>query len=48
MEINDQNLEALGTYLRKVLSPNGDERGEGNYNLFYSKILFFFFQLKKL
>jgi hypothetical protein len=31
MEINDQNLEALATYLRKTLSPNGDERSEGNY-----------------
>jgi hypothetical protein len=29
MEINDQNLEALATYLRKTLSPNGDERAEG-------------------
>ena len=29
MEINEQNLEALSTYLRKTLSPNGDERSEG-------------------
>ncbi len=29
MEINEQNLEALASYLRKTLSPNGDERAEG-------------------
>jgi len=29
MEINDQNLEALATYLRKTLSINSDERAEG-------------------
>jgi hypothetical protein len=29
METNDQNLEALASYLRKTLSPNGDERAEG-------------------
>ncbi len=29
MEINDQNLDALATYLRKTLSPDGDERAEG-------------------
>ena len=29
MEVNDQNLEALATYLRKTLSPNGDERAGG-------------------
>jgi hypothetical protein len=31
MEINEQNLEALSTYLRKTLSPNGDERAEGKF-----------------
>ncbi len=31
MEINEQNLEELSTYLRKTLSPNGDERLEGKY-----------------
>jgi hypothetical protein len=34
MEINDQNLEALATYLRKTLSPNGDERAEGKIRIF--------------
>lgn len=29
MEVNEQNLEALATYLRKTLSINGEERGEG-------------------
>ena len=29
MELNDQNLDALATYLRKTLSPNADERIEG-------------------
>ena len=29
MEINEQNLEALASYLRKTLSPNGDERADG-------------------
>jgi hypothetical protein len=29
MEINEQNLEALSSYLRKTLSPNGEERSEG-------------------
>ena len=29
MELNDQNLEALSTYLRQTLSPNGDERAGG-------------------
>jgi hypothetical protein len=29
MEINEQNLEALSTYLRKTLSSNGNERAEG-------------------
>ncbi|CAF5140310.1 unnamed protein product, partial [Rotaria sp. Silwood1] len=28
MEINEQNLEALSTYLRKTLSANADERLE--------------------
>jgi hypothetical protein len=39
MEINDQNLEALATYLRKTLSPNGDERSEGKY--LWTEVLFF-------
>jgi hypothetical protein len=34
MEINDQNLEALATYLRKTLSPNGDERADGKKKYF--------------
>ncbi len=38
MEINDQNLEALATYLRKTLSPNGDERAEGKIRNFQFKI----------
>ena len=42
MEINDQNLDALATYLRKTLSPNGDERAEGKLTSFKS-ILFFFY-----
>lgn len=29
MELNEQNLELLSTYLRKTFSPNGDERSEG-------------------
>jgi hypothetical protein len=29
MEITEQNLEALATYLRKTLSPNSNERSEG-------------------
>ena len=29
MEINEQNLETLATYLRKTLSINSDERVEG-------------------
>ena len=29
MEINEQNLEGLSTYLRKTLSPNATERTEG-------------------
>lgn len=29
MEINDQNLDALATYLRKTLSSNANERLEG-------------------
>ena len=33
MELNDQNLEALSTYLRKTLSPNGDERAEGTIRI---------------
>ncbi|CAF3340597.1 unnamed protein product [Rotaria socialis] len=33
MEINDQNLEALANYLRKTLSPNGDERAEAEKTL---------------
>ena len=33
MEINEQNLEALSTYLRKTLSANGNERTEGKYSL---------------
>ena len=35
MEINDQNLEALASYLRKTLSPNGDERIEGKITSIY-------------
>jgi len=31
MEINEQNLEILSTYLRKTLSSNGNERSEGRY-----------------
>jgi hypothetical protein len=31
MEINEQNLEILSTYLRKTLSLNGNERSEGKY-----------------
>jgi hypothetical protein len=42
MEINDRNLEALATYLRKTLSPNGDERAEGKINIFQFKIEFHF------
>ncbi|CAF4164144.1 unnamed protein product [Rotaria sp. Silwood2] len=33
MEINEQNLEALATYLRKTLSSNGDERAEAEKTL---------------
>ncbi|CAF0901978.1 unnamed protein product [Adineta ricciae] len=33
MEINEQNLEALATHLRKTLSPNGDERAEAERTL---------------
>ncbi|CAF0997607.1 unnamed protein product [Adineta ricciae] len=33
MEINEQNLEALSTYLRKTLSPNGNERTEAEKTL---------------
>lgn len=33
MELNEQNLEALSTYLRKTLSPNGDERSEGKISI---------------
>ncbi len=41
MEINDQNLDALATYLRKTLSVNGDERAEGSINfVFPNKISF--------
>ena len=51
MEINDQNLEALASYLRKTLSPNGDERADGivlNENI-TKKIIFvpFFSALSK-
>ena len=31
MEITEQNLEALSTYLRKTLSPKADERSEGKF-----------------
>ncbi|CAF0730448.1 unnamed protein product [Adineta steineri] len=33
MEINEQNLEALSTYLRKTLSPNANERTEAEKTL---------------
>jgi len=45
MEINEQNLEALATYLRKTLSPNSNERSEGKSlksNLLEFFILFIF------
>ncbi len=43
MEINEQNLEALSTYLRKTLSPNGNERSEGKTSLinFHLSIILF-------
>lgn len=41
MDINDQNLEGLATYLRKTLSPNGDERNEGKK----SNFVFWSFQI---
>jgi len=33
MEINDQNLDALSTYLRQTLSPNANERSEAEKTL---------------
>lgn len=30
MEITEQNLDALSSYLRKTLSTNANERSEGN------------------
>jgi exportin-2 (importin alpha re-exporter) len=49
MEINDQNLDALATYLRKTLSVNGDERAEGSINfVFPNKISFLFLAEKTL
>ena len=45
MEINDQNIAALGQYLQQTLNPNAEERKKAEAFLKVKKILILFLKL---